>query len=56
MATRSGPPMTQIEGLDVGLDQCPPLSWLPSNVQLHTRNVFYDPPSEFVGALLVQGR
>ncbi|KAI9733781.1 MAG: hypothetical protein M1818_007048 [Claussenomyces sp. TS43310] len=47
---RDLPPTTQLDGFDVSLDQCPPSPWLPANVDLHTWNIFEDPPSEFIEA------
>ncbi|MCJ1376899.1 hypothetical protein MMC20_008144 [Loxospora ochrophaea] len=47
---RSLPPTVQLDGFDISLDQCPPEPWLPRNIQLHTWDVFTDPPPKFVGA------
>lgn len=44
------PPTTRLDGFDISLDQCPPSAWLPHNLNLHTWNVFDEPPPEFVGA------
>ncbi|KAF2798692.1 UMTA methyltransferase family protein-like protein [Melanomma pulvis-pyrius CBS 109.77] len=40
---------SKLDGFDISLDQCPPQAWLPDNVDLHTWNIFEEPPSEFVG-------
>ncbi|KAL8778381.1 MAG: hypothetical protein Q9213_007436 [Squamulea squamosa] len=42
------PSTSRLDGFDISLDQCPPPPWLPSNVKLHTWNVFDDPPPDFV--------
>ena len=47
---RSLPPTVRLDGFDVSLDQCPPASWLPHNVKLHTWDIFTDPPQKFIGA------
>ncbi|KAI0387253.1 hypothetical protein F5Y04DRAFT_286477 [Hypomontagnella monticulosa] len=36
-------------GFDISLDQVGPKPWLPSNIHMHTWNIFEDPPEEFVG-------
>ena len=46
---RDLPPTVQLHGFDISLDQCPPKSWLPTNVQFDTWDVFTDPPEDLVG-------
>ena len=42
-------PAAKLDGFDVSLDQCPPSQWLPSNLNLHTWNIFEEPPAEYKG-------
>jgi hypothetical protein len=46
---RKLPSTAKLHGFDISLDQCPPDAWLPDNVELHTWNVFEEPPARFVG-------
>ena len=47
---RDLPPTTRFHGFDISLDQCPPRSWLPPNVQFDTWDVFENPREDLVGA------
>ena len=44
------PSTVEFHGFDISLDQCPPASWLPSNVDMHVWDIFREPPKEFVEA------
>lgn len=41
---------TKCDGFDISLDQCPPPSWLPANVNTHQWDIFDDPSPEFINA------
>ncbi len=40
----------KFDGFDISLDQCLPLAWLPDNIDIHTWDLFKEPPSEFIEA------
>ncbi|KAF2677642.1 UMTA methyltransferase family protein-like protein [Lentithecium fluviatile CBS 122367] len=43
------PSTIKLDGFDISLDQCPPDAWLPDNVNMHTWDLFEEPPARFVG-------
>ncbi|TGO69544.1 hypothetical protein BELL_0768g00050 [Botrytis elliptica] len=44
---REVPPSARLDGFDISLDQCPPSPWLPANTNLHTWDVYKEPPKQF---------
>ncbi|KAI1099133.1 hypothetical protein F4804DRAFT_93715 [Jackrogersella minutella] len=42
-------PSAELHGFDISLDQVGPRPWLPSNIHMHTWNIFEEPPPQFVG-------
>ncbi|THV46103.1 hypothetical protein BGAL_0416g00040 [Botrytis galanthina] len=44
---REVPPAARLDGFDISLDQCPPSPWLPANTNLHTWDVYKEPPKQF---------
>lgn len=43
------PPSTELDGLDISFNQCPPREWLPRNVNLKLADVFRPPPEDLIG-------
>ncbi|KAH9908174.1 hypothetical protein F4778DRAFT_798173 [Xylariomycetidae sp. FL2044] len=43
------PPSIELHGFDVSLDQVGPKPWLPANINMHTWNIFEEPPARFMG-------
>lgn len=39
----------EFHGFDISLDQVGHRSWLPANINMHTWDIFADPPPQFVG-------
>ena len=46
--SRNLPASTVLVGTDVNLDQCPPRTWLPSNMSLRIWDIFEEPPKELL--------
>ncbi|KAH6649101.1 hypothetical protein BKA67DRAFT_522691 [Truncatella angustata] len=46
---RNKPASVELHGFDVNLDQVGPKAWLPTNVHMHTWNMFEEPDPRFVG-------
>ena len=42
-------PRACIDAIDITLEQCPPQSWLPKNINLIVHDVFKPFPSEMLG-------
>ncbi|RYP41314.1 hypothetical protein DL769_011580 [Monosporascus sp. CRB-8-3] len=45
---RDKPTSVELHGFDISLDQVGPKAWLPSNIHMHTWNIFEEPPPQFV--------
>ena len=43
---REHPQVSQVDGLDISLDQVPRSAWLPANVAFHEYNVYEERPKE----------
>ena len=41
---RTLPPSSQLDGLDISFEQCPPKEWLPANISLVKHDVLSEPP------------
>jgi hypothetical protein len=46
--SRSLPPTTTLDGLDISFAQCPPKEWLAPNISWITHDVFAEPPKELI--------
>lgn len=46
---RNKPSSMEFHGFDISLDQVVAQPWLPSNMHMHTWNLFEEPPDEFKG-------
>lgn len=47
--SRHVPDSVKLHGFDLSLDQVGPRPWLPTNIQMHTWDIFEEPDPEFAG-------